>query len=720
MSCEGGPFELIKIPFVTLIDTLDTLVVMGDFEEFRKASRLLVTKLPNFDFDVNVSLFETTIRLLGGLLSAHLFSIDPTLHIYPTEGSDGAYDGDLLRLAVDLGDRLLPAFATKTGIPFGTVNLRHGVPKGETKIASTAGAGTLLLEFEILSILTGEEKYGKAALVALEGIYSRKSDFDLVGKHINTETGQWLETLSGVGSNSDSFYEYLLKGYSLMHHIPLFQKFSKTYRAIKQLILIDDEWFSEVDMYSGKLQRRRVENLDAFWPGMEALLGRSESAALQLNALYSIWHDLGFLPEELDQGTWEAGKSAANPHYALRPELVESTYYQYRATGQRSWLAAGKHFLHSLEQYTRTGCGFAAINDVASLELHDSMPSFFLSETCKYIYLLFDEDNFLHRRPFVLSTEAHPFDLNQLHLIKRLQQQRHLLPTLQEEISTQHEEARHMLLTQRRQRRKRLQRNKMSSALMMSAVAPSQHQVERIEAATTEENGSLPLRCAPLPYQTAMTSSYMKILLYRDGSKLQRFPPLFSALKYLEQEKEVVPRSDEEGDVNDVLTTRRVLSFRKEQLTRSLKNVITLLDHRKLLTNSVASTASEESKKCPVKALKGKDVNDEGLSAGKESLQTVISASSAVSEEVPATKVLELSLGSLGQFKIQVHPDGFHISNKQDDRTLDISNVGKRSIFVREADHDGVRTMMARQGATVHSCVIEASINDSTATPWRR
>jgi hypothetical protein len=83
ISCEGGHFDLIKIPLVTLIDTLDTLIVMNDFQEFRHAIKLVIEYLPNkFDFDVNISVFETTIRLLGGLLSAHLFAIDPTLAIY--------------------------------------------------------------------------------------------------------------------------------------------------------------------------------------------------------------------------------------------------------------------------------------------------------------------------------------------------------------------------------------------------------------------------------------------------------------------------------------------------------------------------------------------------------------------------------------------------------------------------------------------------------------
>ncbi len=81
-------------------------------------------------------------------MSAHIFAVDTTLKLYELYSDQGANDADtysngLLNLAVDLANRLLPAFATKTGIPYGTVNLRYGVPIGETTIASTAGAGSL-------------------------------------------------------------------------------------------------------------------------------------------------------------------------------------------------------------------------------------------------------------------------------------------------------------------------------------------------------------------------------------------------------------------------------------------------------------------------------------------------------------------------------------------------------------------------------------------------
>jgi hypothetical protein len=82
LSCTGGHFEPIKLPLVTLIDTLDTLVIMGEYADFKRAVEMIVEHFENFALDVNVSVFETTIRLLGGLLSGHLFAIDPSLKIY--------------------------------------------------------------------------------------------------------------------------------------------------------------------------------------------------------------------------------------------------------------------------------------------------------------------------------------------------------------------------------------------------------------------------------------------------------------------------------------------------------------------------------------------------------------------------------------------------------------------------------------------------------------
>ena len=128
---------------LTLVDTLDTLAIMGNVSEFRKAVQLVVENV-NFDKASTVQVFEANIRVLGGLLSAHLLmedSFKPFGDLTPDW-----YMGDLLTLAHDLADRLLAAFVTKTGIPHPRVNLVHGVPPKGSKESCTAGAGSLILE----------------------------------------------------------------------------------------------------------------------------------------------------------------------------------------------------------------------------------------------------------------------------------------------------------------------------------------------------------------------------------------------------------------------------------------------------------------------------------------------------------------------------------------------------------------------------------------------
>src|SRR4051812_45991760 len=53
---------------LTLVDSMDTLVVLGEFEEFERAVYLVVQSV-RFDSDLTVSVFETNIRMVGGLIS---------------------------------------------------------------------------------------------------------------------------------------------------------------------------------------------------------------------------------------------------------------------------------------------------------------------------------------------------------------------------------------------------------------------------------------------------------------------------------------------------------------------------------------------------------------------------------------------------------------------------------------------------------------------------
>jgi hypothetical protein len=275
MKCDGSSSPLTGGGSLTLIDTLDTLVVMGNYSEFVNAV-WSITDHVNFNVNLNVSVFETTIRVLGGLLSGHLLSrgldvsgdgdpvqagIDAAFEQHHHEHGRGTYNDELLRLAVDVADRMLPAFETVTGIPIGTVNLQSGVPVGETDIASTAGGGSLYMEFGMLSSLTGNATYALKSRKALIALYEKAHEkTGLVGMHINTKNGKWTEKLAGVGSNIDSFYEYLYKSYVLFGDGEVYQMFTHMYDSV-MLHLRDGPWYVNSDMESGKPRRRMYNNL---------------------------------------------------------------------------------------------------------------------------------------------------------------------------------------------------------------------------------------------------------------------------------------------------------------------------------------------------------------------------------------------------------------------------------------------------------------------------
>lgn len=209
LSCDGvDTFGGIHI---TLIDSLDALAVFGDWREFTWAVKYVEASVPSFAITANVSVFETNIRVLGSLLSAHGLLTDaaPAAGWRPSDYYPD-YNNGLLKLAVDLADRLIPAFDTPTGIPYGAVGLNRGVWPGETVVASTAGGGSLLVEFGTLSLMTGDPKYYAAAFRAVEGLHKRVAWTGLVGNHIDTTTGEWVAHESGIGALIDSYYEYVV------------------------------------------------------------------------------------------------------------------------------------------------------------------------------------------------------------------------------------------------------------------------------------------------------------------------------------------------------------------------------------------------------------------------------------------------------------------------------------------------------------------------------
>ncbi|XP_074108953.1 ER degradation-enhancing alpha-mannosidase-like protein 2 [Cotesia typhae] len=430
LSCDGydtwGSFSL------TLIDALDTLAVIGNFSEFWRIANIISTR-NNFEANINVSVFETNIRVVGGLLSAHLLIKKAGMPLPP----GWPCNGPLLRLAEDMAKRLIVAFDTPTGMPYGTVNLKYGVPSGETTITCTAGIGTFLLEFSTLSRLTGDPLYEEVAMNAVKALRYYRSKIGLVGNHIDVLTGQWTARDSGIGAGVDSYFEYLAKGTLLLQN-PVLAEIFHDYRAAIEKYIRREDWHLWVSMTEGHVTLPVFQSLDAYWPGVLSLFGETNDAMKSIHNYHQVWKQFGFTPEFYNIAQAEAGTNRES--YPLRPELIESVMYLYRATKDPYLIQVGVDILKSLQHSARTKCGYATINDVRDHKKSDRMESFFLAETTKYLYLLFDPDNFIHANGqtgeiiktqwtecvvgaggYIFNTEAHPIDPGALACCKPFQ-----------------------------------------------------------------------------------------------------------------------------------------------------------------------------------------------------------------------------------------------------------------------------------------------------------
>ncbi|AEO70189.1 glycoside hydrolase family 47 protein [Thermothielavioides terrestris NRRL 8126] len=488
---------------LTLIDSLSTLAILASappddrgtgpkaLRDFQDGVAALVEQYGDgspgpsgvglrgrgFDLDSKVQVFETVIRGVGGLLSAHLFAIGalPIAGYHPRRPGDDPlnprpvvwpsgfrYDGQLLRLALDLAQRLLPAFYTKTGMPYPRVNLRHGIPfyansplhefspdatpEGPPEITETcsAGAGSLVLEFTVLSRLTGDARFEQLAKRAFWAVWYRKSQIGLIGAGVDAEQGHWIGSYSVIGAGADSFFEYALKSHILLsgHELPnqtavppphddawldpntLFAPLSDVensadtfleawhhaHAAIKRHLYSerDHPHYENVNLWTGSLVSNWVDSLGAYYSGLLVLAGELDEA-VETNLLYTaIWTRYAALPERwsIRDKTVEGGLG----WWPLRPEFIESTYHLYRATRDPWYLYVGEMVLRDIKRRCWTPCGWAGLQNVLDGQKSDRMESFFLGETAKYMYLLFDDQHPLNAldAAYVFSTEGHP------------------------------------------------------------------------------------------------------------------------------------------------------------------------------------------------------------------------------------------------------------------------------------------------------------------------
>ncbi|MGA8730858.1 MAG: glycoside hydrolase family 47 protein [Terracidiphilus sp.] len=377
---------------MTPIDALDTLILMDLKPQADDARRLIDSKL-NLDQDIYVKDFEITIRLLGSLTAC-----------YELTG-----DKRLLELADDLGRRMLPMFNSPTGMPYEYVNLRTGAVSGNR--SNPAEIGSLLLEYGTLARLTGKQEYYDKAKRAVVELYKRRSPIGLVGSEIDVETGAWTDKTAGIMGGIDSYYEYLLKASILFGDQDCAHMWQESEASINKYLAdrrTNGLWYGQADMNTGARTQTYYGSLDAFFPAVLALGGDVKRAAELQDSSYAMWNLAGIEPERLDYSTMQI----TDPSYALRPEIIESTYYLYHYTHDAKYLAMGQTYFDGLVKYCRTDEGYAALSDVRSKVKSDSMESFFFAETLKYLYLLYAPESTLDFDSIVFNTEAHPLKLS--------------------------------------------------------------------------------------------------------------------------------------------------------------------------------------------------------------------------------------------------------------------------------------------------------------------
>ncbi|KAK4808839.1 hypothetical protein QYF61_003897 [Mycteria americana] len=375
----------------TVVDALDTLYIMELEEEFQEAKKWVEK---SFDLNVNgeASLFEVNIRYIGGLLAAYYLTGE---EVFKSK-------------ALELGEKLLPAFNTPTGIPRGVINL------GRQDTRPYKHVILLLNVMNIRKVLNRVEKP--------QGLYPN---------FLSPVTGNWVQHHVSIGGLGDSFYEYLIKSWLMSDKKDSEAKkmYDDALEAIeKHLVKKSAGGLTYIAEWRGGILDHKMGHLACFSGGMIALGAEHageerkqhfvDLAAEITNTCHESYarSDTKLGPEafRFDAGTEAMATRLSERYYILRPEVVESYMYMWRLTHNPKYRQWGWEVVKALEKHCRVEAGFSGIRDVyTTTPTHDNMQqSFFLAETLKYLYLLFCEDDVLSLDDWVFNTEAHPLPVN--------------------------------------------------------------------------------------------------------------------------------------------------------------------------------------------------------------------------------------------------------------------------------------------------------------------
>ncbi|GAU87970.1 hypothetical protein RvY_00747 [Ramazzottius varieornatus] len=412
----SAPFGTARLG-LTIIDSLDTLHLMGMQEELVRANEWLVDHYSIQNTSTVVSVFEANIRLVGGLLSMHALT------------GNNMY----MRKAIETANALLPAFDSPSGLPYSLLDVSSGVGQIYSWVPGgcvfLADAGTLHLEFAYLSAITGNSTYVDKVSHVRNLLVNSKKETGFYPSTVDflslTGTKCTTGSLVTIGGTADSFYEYLLKAWLLSDQQDLAAKelFDEAMEKLEGRLLQSSQaalkYFAI--MNEAEQLEHRVEHLACFVGGLYALNGlHSSHKARNLKLAHELTTTcrtsyastktrLG--PESFSfNDLGQPAPDFRSENYALRPEVVESYFYLWKITGNEMYRDWAWDAAQAIDKHCRTRSGFTGIRDVDSLNPvpDDIQQSYFMAETLKYLYLVFLDDDILPLDTWVFNTEAHP------------------------------------------------------------------------------------------------------------------------------------------------------------------------------------------------------------------------------------------------------------------------------------------------------------------------
>lgn len=389
-------------------------------------------------------MFETVIRLLGGLLGAYELS------------------GDLVfrKRAKELGDLLLEAFDEESGIfkTYYSPEERRGfMSSGHMFRAVLAHIGSVQMELQYLSRITGDPVYRDKAN-AFYQLLNRTESYQNSGlytAHFEPQTQSFSlhETVITVGASADSFYEYLLKVWILGGKTDrhLHQMYQKAIQGIFEYLVVlgppsyvKSLWLPsaksrmhQMAKILGQIPTSGVNNtlrdkkyghplpsinamghLECFLPGLLVLGDMAEKHEKHFNVSKQLMETCLDMyarqPSQLGPETMKfPSRAVSSAEYRLRPEVIESLLYLYRATGNETYREEGWKIFRTMNTTCRTAFGFSGLRDVTEIPVawDDAMPSYFFAETLKYHYLLQSPSDLISFNDYVLTTEGHPLSV---------------------------------------------------------------------------------------------------------------------------------------------------------------------------------------------------------------------------------------------------------------------------------------------------------------------